>query len=85
MWVLSWLIGSKIGRYVAMGLVVAGILGVVGYSLFRRGVDRERARQIAASLESLRSRIATDDEIQRMSPAERRRRLLQSWSVHDDR
>ena len=85
MWVLSWLIGSKIGRYVAMSLVVAGILGVVGYSLFRRGVDRERARQIAASLENLRSRIATDDEIQRMSPAERRRRLADAWGLPDDR
>lgn len=85
MWVLSWLIGSKIGRYVAMGLVVAGILAVVAYSLIRRGVDQERARQIAASLENLRSRIATDDEISRLSAAERRRRLLESWSVPDDR
>jgi hypothetical protein len=85
MWVLSWLIGSKIGRYVAMGLVVAGILTMVAYSLFRRGVDQERAKQIAASLENLRSRIATDDEISRLSAAERRRRLSQSWGLPDDR
>jgi len=85
MWLLSWLTGSKLGRYVAMIGIVAAILGVVGYGLFRRGVDRERARQIAQSLENLRSRIASDDEISHMAPDERRRRLSRAWGVPDQR
>lgn len=85
MWLLTFLTGSKIGRYAAMFVVVASVVGVALYAAFRRGVDRERARQIAQSLENLRSRIASDDEIEAMSPAERRRRLERAWGVPDQR
>jgi hypothetical protein len=85
MWLLSWLIGSKLGRYVALGLLVSAGVAAIGYSLFAKGVARERARQVAASLENLRSRIKTDDEIERMSAAERRRRLSDAWGLPDKR
>lgn len=85
MWLLTFLTGSRIGRHAAMFLVVAGIVGVVLYAAFRRGVDRERAKQIAQSLENLRSRIASDDEIAAMPTDERRRRLVRAWGVPDQR
>lgn len=83
-WLATVLTGSRFGRYAAMAAIVAAILGVVAIAIFRRGVERERLRQVSQSLENLRSRIASDDEISTLTPDERRRRLSRAWGVPDD-
>lgn len=72
---LSWLTGSITGRYVAIGsIVVLAILWAL-YSARRGGIKAEQARQLSQSLDNLRNRIKTDDEISSLSPDARRERL----------
>lgn len=80
---LAWLLGSPAGRTTI--LVLLAVLGAVLAVLraFQKGEAAERARQAQASLDNLRNRIKTDDDIARL-PADERRRRLAEW-VSDDR
>lgn len=80
--ILAWLIGSKVGRYVALGLLIAASIGVVLLRVYSAGKSAEKARQAEAALRALRERIKTDDEITKLSPTARRERLSR-W-VSDD-
>lgn len=84
-WLVSWLLGSKVGRWAALALLCLGLAGVAVWWLVSLGAQRERARAAARSLNHLRTRIRIDDEISRMSPAERRRKLARDWGVPDGR
>lgn len=77
MGILAWLLGSSLGRKVALtGMAIMGVLFVV-WRIYAAGKAAERARQAQASLENMRKRIQTDDEITKLSPDERRRRLAE--------
>ena len=73
--ILGWLLGSELGRKIAIGGVIALAVAVFIWRIYAAGEARERARQAEAALQNLRKRIKTDDEITRMSPADRRKRL----------
>jgi hypothetical protein len=77
-WLVSWLVGSKLGRALAVGAVVAGVVVLALAKAFTAGQARERARQARANLDALKTRIRTDDDLARLSAAERRNRL-KSW------
>lgn len=80
--VLPFLMGSPVGRKLALALIVAvGVLLVV-WRIYAAGKSAERARQAAASLKNLRTRIKVDDDISRLSLSDRRKRLAE-W-VSDD-
>lgn len=70
--ILAWLIGSKAGRIVAV--ITLGVIGAafVVWSAFRKGEEAERAKQAQRTLQNIRERIATDEEVGRMSARERR-------------
>ena len=75
----TWLVGSKAGRIaatVALSLVMAGLIVV---SAFRKGETAEKARQQTATLDAIRKKVASDDEIDRLPAAARRERLRQ-WA-----
>lgn len=82
MTVVAWLVGSKLGRYVALGLLFAAALGVLVWRIYAAGAAKERARQAEAALNALRTRIKVDDDISKLSDAQRRERLNR-W-VRDD-
>ncbi len=77
---IAWLLGSKTGRIVAAcGLaLMAGILALS--KAYTAGQERERRAAAQASLTALRNRIKTDDEISRLSRADRIERL-RSWTA----
>lgn len=73
--VLSALVASKVGRIVGvLGLTV--IVALIALSRARQsGVDAEKSKQVAATLDALKKRIAVDDTVARMPRADRRREL----------
>lgn len=73
--ILGWLIGTKTGRYIALGALISLSVVIVLARVYAAGQAKERARQIEASLRNLRERIKVDDEITSLSVAERGRRL----------
>ena len=72
---LSWLLGSKAGRITALSILAVASVALVLWQIFRQGEAAEQARQAQASLEALRRRISTDDDLAKMSAADRRREL----------
>lgn len=85
MWLLSLVTGSRIGRWLASLGLVLSVLAVVAWRLVAFGQARERARHTQASLDNLRTRVRTDEELSRLSADERRRRLARDWGVPDAR
>ena len=77
---LAWLLGSKAGRITALSILTFGVVVLVLWQAFRQG---EAAEQAQASLEALRRRISTDDQISKMSTADRRRELAR-WVRNDE-
>lgn len=78
--VLPFLMGSALGRKIALAfLVLVGVLLVV-WRIYAAGGSAERARQAEASLRNIRTRIKVDDEVSSLPVAERRRRL-QEWAA----
>ena len=73
--ILAWLIGSQLGRMVAMGGLAALAIGIVLLSAFNKGVSRERARAAAKRLRNIKTRIKTDEKVRKMPVADRRREL----------
>lgn len=76
--ILAWLTGSKIGRYAAAALAFMAALSVVILKAFLAGQAKERAKQTKASLDALRTRVTTDDEISRLPRADRKR-AISEW------
>ncbi len=70
--VLSWLVGSPVGRIVAIFGIVVMTLWLVFLMGRRDGIQRVELREKQRQLDALRDRIAVDQEIRRMSPEERR-------------
>ncbi len=81
--VLAWLATTRAGRWLAAAgagtLVALGILARV----YGAGRAAEESRQERDSLDDLRSRNRTDDEVDRLGAA-RRRDEFAGW-VRDDR
>jgi hypothetical protein len=76
---LGWLTGSKLGRYAAIALIVGAAIAYALYSARRSGIKAEQAKQLAKSLNNLRTRIKTDEDISRLEPDARRQRLRE-WA-----
>ncbi len=74
-WLLAWLTGSKLGRYAAVALTAVAAISLALLKAFLAGRAKEKAKQTQASLENLRSRMKTDDEIRTMPRADRAKQL----------
>ena len=79
---VAWLVGSKIGRWIAIGAIAGFGVLVMVYALERRGVKKEQARQFARGLKAMRQRIAIDENVRKM-PIDDVRRELAGWMRHD--
>jgi hypothetical protein len=77
---LGWLAGSRAGRVAAVVVLTLLMVAIAAAAAFRRGATLERAAQAAATLDHIRKRIASDDEIASLPAAERRDRLMR-WAT----
>lgn len=84
-WLLSFITGSRVGRWLTSAALVISIVAVAAWRLVLIGQARERARNTQASLDNLRTRVRTDEDLSRLSADERRRRLARDWGVPDPR
>lgn len=83
MGIVAWLLGSELGRRVAIyGALVLGLLFAI-WRIYAAGKSAEQAKQAQAALENLRKRMQSDDEISSL-PAAQRRERLSGW-VSDDK
>jgi hypothetical protein len=78
--ILSWLIGSKVGRYVALFFLAAATVAVIVARVYSAGKRDEQLKQTQAALEAVRQRVKSDEAIMRLPASARRKRLLDEWS-----
>ena len=76
--IVATLLGTKLGRYAALALLVAAVIGIALWRARQSGIEKERARQLQQSLENLRTRIKVDDEIASL-PKDKRLVRLNRW------
>lgn len=83
MGLVVWLVGSRIGRYLAAVVLGVGIVGLAALWLYNLGRKSERQRQdIEATIGTvaiMAKRIAVDQELSTM-PIDIRRRQLREWA-----
>ncbi len=70
--VIAWLLGSRVGRYIAIAGITLSAIAAMLATASRKGANSERAKQTAKSLADALQRIKTDDQIDKMSRSERR-------------
>jgi len=80
---LTWLMGSKAGRITVAVLLTCASVALAFWQAYRSGAASEKAKQQQVSLDALRSRISSDDQISKMSPDARRAELAR-WMQRDD-
>jgi hypothetical protein len=77
--IVTWLVGSQVGRIVALVGISALGVAVAVWRIYAAGGTAERARQTEATLDNLRERIKIDDTITTL-PADERRKRLEEWA-----
>ncbi len=81
---IAWLVGSRIGRYVASVSVLVVLIGLAALWLVNLGRSGERQRrqleQTMGSVAVLSKRIAVDAELSSL-PIDARRQRLRQWSA----
>ena len=76
------LLGSRTGRTVVLVLLALASAAVAVWRIYAAGRANERAKGAQASLDALRKRVKSDDQIASLPAAERRERLRQ-WMRGD--
>jgi hypothetical protein len=77
--VLAWLLGSRIGRYLAIGGLAAVLVLIVIARIRAGGRNAELLRATQEATRRVLDRIKVDEEIRAMPRARRRERLRQ-WA-----
>lgn len=76
---VTWLIGSELGRKVALTVLAMLALGAVVWRIYSAGQAAEKAKQARQQLDAMRDRLKVDEEISKMPSAERRKKL-EEWA-----
>lgn len=74
---LASLLGSKTGRTAVLVLLALASAAVAVWRIYGAGRANEKAKNVQASLDNLRKRVKSDDQIAELAPDERRRRLAE--------
>lgn len=77
-WLAGTLMGSAWGRRLTLLAILVAIALVVVALIYRKGRKDEKLDRTLQRLETLRERIKVDEDIRRMSPADRRD-ALRRW------
>ena len=78
---LAWLTGSRIGQYAALAALVATGVGLVLWRAFSAGKSSVQAAQLQETVNVFAKRVATDNDLAKLSAADRRQRLRQHWTI----
>ena len=78
---LAWLTGSRIGQYAALTALVAAGVGLVLWRTFSAGKSSAQAAQLQETVNVFAKRVATDNDLAKLSAADRRQRLRQHWTI----
>lgn len=81
--ILAWFLGTKVGRTLSAAALILAALSVALLKAFSAGRAKERLKQTQASLDNLRNRAKTDEDVSKMGDAGVRRELG-GW-VSDDK
>lgn len=81
---LTWLLGTKFGRYVTAAVALVVLIAGAAWRVFAAGRASAAAKQKETSLENLRERATTDDAINQLSDTTRRHHLRE-WVRDDER
>ncbi|WEK50297.1 MAG: hypothetical protein P0Y66_22080 [Candidatus Kaistia colombiensis] len=65
---IAWLLATRAGRYLAIGLAIAAALGLAALKLIATGRSQERARQQADTLTAIRNRKTSDEKVDGLGP-----------------
>lgn len=71
----AWFLGTRVGRYVSVGLAIAAIVGFAILRVLAMGRAQQRASDTADRLKAISSKRGSDDEVDRMDAGARRREL----------
>lgn len=72
MWLISFLVGSRVGRIIALSLLAGVVVGLVMLSFRRNILKAEQLKRQIEKLNSIRERIKVDEKIRTMPLADRR-------------
>ncbi len=77
MWltIASWLLGSKVGRWITGAAIFTAIAGLILWHVYIKGKDQAELEQKLKRLDDLKTKVKVDEEIRDMSAAERRKQL----------
>lgn len=81
--VLTFLTGSKIGRWIGIGLVIFVMVAVALAKIKADAVTKERLQKAEDLLRDVAERIKNENELRSLTPDERRRRL-ERWMSDND-
>jgi hypothetical protein len=73
--IIAWLVGSKIGRYVAIFLTAIASIGLIIAYAVSNDRAKQSLKQSNARLDSIKKRVKSDDDIAKMPYIDRRREL----------
>ena len=77
---IAWLIGSKLGRYLAMGLTALAAISIILLKVFMAGRNKEKLDQVQGQLKNLQEGIKVNEEINAMPHDARVNELRDFWS-----
>lgn len=78
--ILTWLVGSKLGRYTAMILMALAGISVILLKTFAAGARKEKLKQIQGQLKNLQAGVKNNENINRMSNDDRAIELRKHWT-----
>lgn len=65
---IAWILGTKLGRWIAGAAGIAAALAVIAFWLVGVGRDQEKARRAADRLRARIDREKSDEDVDRMDP-----------------
>ena len=80
--IINWLLGSRIGIYICISLLIMILLVIVYYRIYTKGRISVEAELIEKSITNVLDRLKADDEIFKLD-ADSRRIRLRKWAIRD--
>ncbi len=65
---IAWFLGTRLGRYVSVGLAIAAAAALAALKLISTGRQQERARQATDTIEAMKARRTSDEKVDGLGP-----------------
>lgn len=80
--IINWLLGSRMGIYICISLLIMILLVIVYWRIYNRGVISVKTELVEKSITNVLDRLKADDEIFKLD-ADSRRIRLRKWAIRD--